>query len=237
MIHLPWLNDDPALFPPLESALDDPNGLLAAGGDLHPQRIVNAYAQGIFPWYEEDQPILWWTPNPRTILRPHEVHLSRSLRKLLRKAPFELRFDTAFSEVMKACAAPREYAGGTWITPEMHEAYCELHRLGIAHSVEMWNDGKLVGGLYGLALGRVFFGESMFSRQDNASKIAFACLCYHLEAWGFELVDCQVASDHLFSLGAYELPREEFAKTVSGLIGNTARSHWPENCTHPDYPF
>ncbi|UTF60323.1 leucyl/phenylalanyl-tRNA--protein transferase [Gilvimarinus sp. DA14] len=237
MIQLPWLNDDPALFPPLDTALDDPDGLLAAGGDLKPQRIVNAYAQGIFPWYEQDQPILWWSPNPRTVLHPSEVHLSRSLRKQLRKAPFELRFDTAFSTVMQACAAPRRGAGGTWITPQMHKAYCDLHELGITHSVEMWQGDDLVGGLYGLALGRVFFGESMFARRDNASKIAFASLCYYLNDWGFELIDCQVASDHLFSLGAYEIPREEFAQRLNNLIGHSTASPWPCELYGLDYPF
>lgn len=237
MIHLPWLDQNPAHFPPLEHALDDPDGLLAAGGDLSPLRLVNAYAQGIFPWYEADQPILWWSPNPRTVLQPGEVHLSRSMRKLLRKQPYRLSFDTCFSAVIDACAAPRHAAGGTWITAEMREAYIELNRLGIAHSVEMWHEDELVGGLYGVALGKVFFGESMFARRDNASKIAFACLCHYLAQWEFELIDCQVASDHLFSLGAYEITRSDFADALKRLIGTSSQSQWPRPLPGPDYPF
>ena len=237
MIHLPWLDHNPARFPALEHALDDPDGLLAAGGDLSPLRLVNAYAQGIFPWYEADQPILWWSPNPRTVLRPTDVHLSRSMRKLLRKQPYRLSFDTSFNAVIDACAAPRHATGGTWITEEMREAYIELHRLGIAHSVEMWDESELVGGLYGIALGKVFFGESMFARRDNASKVAFACLCHYLAQWEFELIDCQVASDHLFSLGAHEIPRPEFAQRLKRLIGTSSQSQWPRPLPQPSYPF
>lgn len=229
MIQLPWLGPNPSLFPPLEHALDDPDGLLAAGGDLSPTRLVNAYAQGIFPWYEEDQPILWWSPNPRTVLSPQQAHISRSLRKLLNKKPFELSCDTCFAEVVDACAEPRGGQPGTWITEEMRAAYIELHRLGIAHSVEARLDGELVGGLYGIALGKVFFGESMFSRRSNASKVAFTALCHNLNSWGFELIDCQVHSDHLASLGATDMPRPQFAERLHQLIGNTSASLWPRS--------
>lgn len=214
MIHLPWLEADKLEFPPLDSALDEPNGLLAAGGDLKPERLLSAYRAGIFPWYESGQPILWWSPDPRTVVFPTHFHLSRSLRKTLRKGGFEVSADTDFPSVIKACAAPRQGASGTWITPEMSAAYRELHRLGYAHSIEVWRDQELVGGIYGLALGRVFFGESMFSRVDNASKVAFAHLVRQLNDWNFELLDCQVASGHLFTLGAEEIDREDFEQIL-----------------------
>lgn len=194
-------------FPDPELALEDPDGLLAIGGDLSPRRLLTAYRLGIFPWYSEEQPLLWWTPNPRAVLFPADLKVSRSLRKTLRKRPFRVTLDTAFEAVVEGCAAPRSDGLGTWITPEMKAAYCNLFRMGFAHSVESWEGDELVGGLYGIAIGRAFFGESMFSRRSDASKVAFVHLVRQLEAWGFGLIDCQVASDHLASLGATEIPR------------------------------
>lgn len=227
MIQLPWLGPDRSVFPPIDTALDEPDGLLAGGGDLHPERLINAYCRGIFPWYESDQPILWWSPDPRTVIAPNEIHISRSLAKFMAKRPYRLSCDQAFKRVIDACAAPRRVDGGTWITSEMRTAYCDLHRLGIAHSVEVWEGTELVGGLYGLALGQVFFGESMFSRKDNASKIAFAALGQNLEQWGFKLIDCQVASGHLFRMGAREIPREAFRQHLECLARADGRSAWP----------
>lgn len=214
MITLPWLESHTLEFPPSDQALDDPNGLLAGGGDLSPERLLHAYRRGIFPWYEADQPILWWSPDPRAVVFPDRLHVSKSLRKVLRRGDFQVTADQAFERVMTACGEPRDGAAGTWITPEMLAAYIEMHRLGYAHSVEVWRSGELVGGLYGLALGRVFFGESMFSRADNASKVAFVHLVEQLSAWQFQLVDCQVSSAHLFSLGAEEISRKEFEKIL-----------------------
>ncbi len=214
MITLPWLEPDTLDFPPTTEALDEPNGLLAGGGDLRPERLIHAYRLGIFPWYEDGQPILWWTPDPRAVLFPEHLHVSRSLRKTLRRGVYRVTADQAFEKVMRACAAPRDGATGTWITDEMLAAYIRLHHQGVAHSVEVWQEDKLVGGLYGLALGRVFFGESMFSRADNASKVGFAHLVTQLQSWGFELIDCQVGSGHMFSLGAVEISREAFEKIL-----------------------
>lgn len=198
-------------FPPVELAMAEPNGLLAIGGDLSPQRILTAYRRGIFPWYSGDQPILWWSPNPRTVLFPDKLKISRSLRKTLNKGLFEVRFDTAFDDVIRACASiPRPGQKGTWITPEIHHAYCTLHRMGHAHSVESWLQGRLAGGLYGIRLGQVFYGESMFSHCTDASKVAFVALVERLRQEGVRIIDCQVASSHLFSLGAEEIPRREF---------------------------
>src|SRR5690606_29186252 len=177
---LGWLKRDELAFPPLEAALREPNGLLAAGGDLSPERLIAAYRHGCFPWYAPGQPILWWSPDPRTVLFPDELHVSRSLAKVLRQQRFEVSFDRDFAAVIAACAAPRSYANGTWITDEMRGAYEQLHQLGHAHSVEVWQDGELVGGLYGLAFGLLFFGESMFSRRDNASKVGFVTLVRQL---------------------------------------------------------
>ncbi|MFO6333230.1 leucyl/phenylalanyl-tRNA--protein transferase, partial [Pseudomonas aeruginosa] len=173
---LTWLSRTDFDFPPLDKALQEPNGLLAAGGDLNPQRLVAAYRHGCFPWYQDGQPILWWSPDPRTVLFPDELHVSRSLAKCLRQQRFEVTFNRDFRAVIQACAAPRDYADGTWITTPMQLAYQELHLRGIAHSVEVWQERQLVGGLYGLAMGRLFFGESMFSRADNASKVGFVTL-------------------------------------------------------------
>ncbi|OAI19898.1 leucyl/phenylalanyl-tRNA--protein transferase [Methylomonas koyamae] len=204
-------------FPPLHKALKEPNGLLAFGGCLSPKRIVNAYRHGAFPWFNPGEPILWWSPDPRLVLFPEHLQVSRSLAKTLRKGRFEVRYDTAFKEVIAACAAPRSDSGGTWITDDMCRAYQTLHHLGIAHSCEAWRDGKLAGGLYGLAIGRVFFGESMFHRETDASKVAFVDLVERLSAWGYRLIDCQARSEHLLSLGAEEIPRQRFAELLERL--------------------
>ncbi len=215
-----WINEsDPELnFPPVELALDEPNGLLAVGGDLTPERLVKAYKLGIFPWFNHDQPVLWWSPNPRAVLLPDQLHVSRSLRKAIRRGSYKITLDKAFTEVMQACAAPRPQQADTWITPEMHAAYLQLHKMGVAHSVEAWLDDKLVGGLYGLAIGQAFFGESMFSRADNASKVAFVYLVRQLQAWQFKLIDCQVSSEHLESLGAIDIERTQFIQLLQQLI-------------------
>lgn len=194
----------------MDLALGDPNGLLAIGGDLSPERLLSAYRQGIFPWYNEGQPILWWSPDPRSVLFPDRLKLTRSLRKTLRKEPFRASFDRAFGEVIAGCAEPRNGEVGTWITADMQQAYERMHRLGYAHSAEAWEGDFLAGGLYGVALGRVFFGESMFSRRSDASKVAFAHLVAQLQSWGYALIDCQVHSGHLESLGAEHIPRREF---------------------------
>ena len=214
---IPWLRGD-APFPPVSKALASPNGLLCAGGDLSPERIVEAYAHGIFPWFSEGDPILWWSPDPRMVLFPEELKVSRSLRKTLARGTFETRMDSAFRRVMEECAQPRDGQGGTWIVPEMIEAYTALHARGIAHSVESWQDGRLVGGLYGVALGAVFFGESMFARATDASKVALVRLVGHLRARGFRVIDCQQATGHLASLGAREIPRAAFAKLLRESI-------------------
>ena len=216
-----WLQrtDPPDAFPPVSSALTEPDGLLCAGGDLRPERILAAYRRGIFPWYAEGQPILWWSPDPRMVLFPHELKVSRSLRKSLRNRGFRITFDTCFDRVVACCAASggRDFEG-TWISPEMRQAYTELHALGHAHSVEAWQGDDLVGGLYGLQLGRIFFGESMFSTAADASKVALYWLVQRLLEDGVELIDCQVASEHLFSLGARLIPRTEFlARLEHGL--------------------
>jgi leucyl/phenylalanyl-tRNA--protein transferase len=223
---LRWLtSDDPAdRFPPTSEALEEPNGLLAAGGDLTPARLLAAYRRGIFPWYEEGQPILWWSPDPRAVLWPDRVKVSRSLRRSLIKGAFELRIDTAFVEVVDACAEPRRYGGSTWITADIAAAYARLHRLGWAHSFESWQDGELAGGLYGVAIGRVFFGESMFTRVSDASKVALVNAARYLQGRGFALIDCQVASAHIATLGAVTIPRSEFL------------AHLDEHCDPPGAP-
>lgn len=213
---IPWLRTaDP--FPPVETALREPNGLLAAGADLSPQRLLDAYSRGIFPWFNAGEPILWWSPDPRMVLFPQEFKLSRSLRKRLRRVDYAVKIDTAFKDVMLACAEPRIGQQGTWITPQMVDAYVRLHALGHAHSVETWIDGELVGGLYGVAIGRVFYGESMFTRVTDASKIAFAHLVAKLRDWGYGLIDCQMSTRHLASLGAREIPRSEFTALLARL--------------------
>lgn len=214
---IPWLAGN-APFPPTSTALDAPNGLLAAGGDLSVQRLLSAYAQGIFPWFNEGEPILWWSPDPRMVLFPPEMKISRSLRKVLRHRSYEVRFDTAFPEVMRGCAAPRDSQSGTWISPQMITAYTRLHESGHAHSAETWIDGELAGGLYGVAIGKMFYGESMFSRVSNASKIAFVHLVLQLRRWGFGLIDCQMKTAHLATFGAREIPRADFLKRLNELI-------------------
>ena len=223
---LTWLQRDSLDFPPLEKALREPNGLLAAGGDLSAERLVQAYRHGCFPWYQDGQPILWWSPDPRTVLFPNELHVSRSLRKLLRQARYQVTFDQAFASVIQACAAPRDYADGSWITTSMQRAYLELHRRGIAHSVEVWRDKQLVGGLYGLAIGQLFFGESMFSREDNASKVGFVTLVEQLKAWGFVLVDCQMPTQHLHSFGARAIARSDFADYLKCHLDQSTSANW-----------
>jgi leucyl/phenylalanyl-tRNA--protein transferase len=214
---IPWLEKG-SPFPPVRSALKEPNGLLAAGGDLSPDRLLEGYRQGIFPWYSEGDPILWWSPDPRMVLYPAELKISRSLGKTLRNRRYEVRFDSAFGKVIERCAAPRTGEPGTWIGEAMIAAYLELHRMGYAHSVETWIDGELAGGLYGVALGGVFFGESMFSRARDASKIALAALVAHLKATDFGLIDCQMHTRHLETLGAREIPRARFSRLLEELI-------------------
>ena len=207
---IPWL-ENIERFPPLELALREPNGLLCAGGDLTPQRLVMAYLKGIFPWYSPGEPILWWSPDPRMVLFPAEFKLSRSLRKTLRKANYRVRLDTRFKAIIEACArTSRKDQAGTWITPEIQAAYVKLHELGYAHSVETWLDDRLVGGLYGIAIGKMFYGESMFAHATDASKIALAHLVRFLADNGFGLIDCQMNTTHLASLGARDIPRSEF---------------------------
>jgi leucyl/phenylalanyl-tRNA---protein transferase len=207
-----WLSpkDAPEWFPPLEEALEEPAGLLAAGGDLSPERLIAAYRRGIFPWYSPGQPVLWWSPDPRAVLFPEEFRLTRSLSKTLRNGGFSATLDRDFSAVIDGCAAPRAASPGTWITSEMRSAYLELHRLGRAHSVEVWRDGTLAGGLYGVRLGGIFFGESMFRRERDASKVALATLVQAARASALAVVDCQLPSRHLTSLGARAIPRRQF---------------------------
>ena len=223
---VPWLGPLDA-FPPVDQALAEPNGLLAAGADLSARRLIDAYRQGIFPWFGEDDPLLWWSPDPRMVLFVEEFHVSRSLRKALRSGHFRVTMDTAFAEVMRGCAAPRSGEAGTWITPRMHAAYVRLQQLGHAHSVEVWNVDQLVGGLYGVAVGRMFFGESMFSRETDASKVALASLARQLGQWGYPVVDCQMSTAHLRSLGAREIPRASFLRDVRRLVAlEPAPSPW-----------
>jgi leucyl/phenylalanyl-tRNA--protein transferase len=211
------------IFPPVEDA--EPNGMLGVGGDLRVDRLLLAYASGIFPWYEAGGPILWFSPDPRAVLAPRDVHLPRRLRKTLRGCEWEVRMDTAFGQVIRACAwKKRKAQDGTWITPEMIDAYCELHRLGVAHSVEVWQGHRLVGGLYGVSLGGAFFGESMFSNEPNASKVAFVWLCRQLDAWGFGLLDCQMQTPHLETLGVRELGRSAFLSELRLALNLPTRS-------------
>jgi leucyl/phenylalanyl-tRNA--protein transferase len=218
---IPWLGPE-SPFPPLEAALLRPNGLLAVGGDLSPLRLIEAYRHGIFPWFNEGEPILWWSPDPRMVLFPQELKISRSLRKTLKRGNYEIRADSAFKQVMEACAAPRGEHTGTWIHAEMIAAYGRLHEMGMAHSMETWIEGELVGGLYGVGQGKMFFGESMFSRVSDASKIAFVHLVAQLQRWGFEMIDCQMKTEHLASLGAREISRNEFRQKLKELV------HYPE---------
>jgi leucyl/phenylalanyl-tRNA--protein transferase len=215
-------------FPAPETALREPNGLLAIGGDLSVERLLAAYDHGIFPWFDSDQgPILWWSPDPRAVVAPDAIRISRTLKRTIARDTYRISLDTAFIAVIGACAGPRRNATGTWITPQMQHAYRRLHELGYAHSVEAWQEGRLVGGLYGVALGRMFFGESMFSHARDASKVAFAYLGRHLQANGYGLIDCQVMNPHLESLGAVEMPRREFLERVrQNRQCATAPRHW-----------
>mgnify|MGYP001339473849 CR=1 FL=1 len=218
-----WLYDQ---FPPVEKALGSPNGLLAAGGDLSAGRLLDAYRQGIFPWYSAGEPILWWSPDPRTVFIPSQFKVSASLNKALRKHQYNVTFDRDFEQVMRSCAAPREGENGTWISEDIIAAYCELHRLGYAHSVEVWIDERLVGGVYGIAIGKMFYGESMFSGVSNGSKIALAHLAKQLARWQFGMIDCQMTTPHLASLGAQEIPRSKFIEHLQDLIHCEPQAHW-----------
>jgi leucyl/phenylalanyl-tRNA--protein transferase len=214
-------------FPPVEQA--SPDGLLAVGGDLRPERLLEAYRHGIFPWYNDDQPILWWSPDPRTVLFPDKLHISRSLKRSLRPGLFSVTLDRCFRDVMQHCAGPRpQYPdGGTWITAEMLGAYTRLHELGYAHSVETWQEGKLVGGLYGVALGGAFFAESMFTRASDASKVGLVFLVRQLHAWGFRIIDCQQASPHVMRFGAEEIPRRSYLDHLANAVSlPERRGHW-----------
>lgn len=219
--YIPWLEPDNLKFPEVDEAWDEPNGILAAGGDLSSPRLIAAYCHGIFPWYNEDEPILWWSPNPRCVLKPAELKISKSLKKTIKKQKYRVTFDQCFSTVISACALARkeinDESSGTWISDEMRQAYTELHRSGYAHSVECWLGDELVGGLYGLAIGKVFFGESMFSRANDASKVAFSALCETLKIRGFELIDGQVYSPHLETLGFNLIQRSEFVSILQDL--------------------
>ncbi|MFI2809901.1 MULTISPECIES: leucyl/phenylalanyl-tRNA--protein transferase [Microbulbifer] len=226
--RLSLLGDGQPEFPPTHLALREPNGLLAVGGRLSPEWLLAAYRRGIFPWYSDGQPILWWSPTPRCVVLPDQYSIGRSLRKTLRRGRYSVTFDRCFSDVIDACSEPRADDEGTWITGEMRDAYVEMHRLGHAHSVETWEGDRLVGGLYGLAIGRVFFGESMFHRATDASKVAFAHLVRQLQSWDCPLIDCQVSNPHLASLGAVEIERTAFERL---LARGTAMSGFPRPWT------
>jgi len=218
-MNIYWLGNDPnEAFPDVEQAFTEPDGLLAAGGDLSPARLINAYQHGIFPWYNPGEPILWWSPNPRCVLFPEQIKISKSLKRTLKKGLFEIRFNSAFADVMNACAEPRPNQDGTWISNEMFQAYLKMHKLGYAYSVECWQDESLVGGLYGIMLGKVFFGESMFSRVSDASKVALVHLCRFLVEKNVKLIDSQVHTAHLESLGAQMIPRQEFVNLLQENI-------------------
>lgn len=228
--RIAWLKpeDPPDLFPNVATALTEPDGLLAVGGDLSKQRLLAAYRQGIFPWYDAGQPILWWSPDPRCVLRPADLEVSRRLRRYARNSPGQLRFNRAFGAMIRACASRRRSGEGTWITPEMILAYEQLHASGWAHSIEIWERDELVGGLYGLCIGRVFFGESMFSAVANASKFAMLGLAALMLEGGIELLDCQVVSGHLLTMGATYLPRRDFCALLDELCDPPDRYHgWP----------
>lgn len=218
---IPWL-DRGTPFPPVEHARREPNGLLAAGGELSVGRLLSAYQRGIFPWFSEGEPLLWWSPDPRMVVFTDQLKISRSLAKSARNRGYEIRIDTAFAAVLEGCAGPRRREAGTWLGPEMRSAYLRLHRIGYAHSFETWHHGNLVGGLYGVAIGRMFFGESMFSLATDASKVALVGLVQELRLRHFPMIDCQMNTAHLASLGAREMPRAEFLRAVSSLV------HYPE---------
>jgi leucyl/phenylalanyl-tRNA--protein transferase len=229
--RIKWISrdDPPDTFPAVSRALRSPNGLLAAGGDLSTERLLHAYEHAIFPWFDTGQPILWWSPDPRCVLLPANLHLSRRFRRSVKNASFDVSFNQAFPDVIAACGGKRDRHAGTWITGEMINAYSNLHTLGWAHSVEVWSQGKLAGGIYGVAIGRAFFGESMFSHVTNASKVAMLALCRQLVSHDFAILDCQVPSPHLMSLGATDMPRTEFASLLEVVC--TPRSPfdgWPQ---------
>ncbi|MEX0975808.1 MAG: leucyl/phenylalanyl-tRNA--protein transferase [Woeseia sp.] len=229
--RIQWISPDdpPESFPAVQSALSVPNGLLAAGGDLAPERLVYAYRHAIFPWFDNGQPILWWSPDPRCVLLPNAFHIARRFRRSLRSCQFRVSWNRSFPEVINACARPRVSAPGTWITAGMIEAYMTLHREGWAHSVEVWHGHSLVGGIYGLAIGKVFFGESMFSGANNASKVALLALCGHLAEQEFALIDCQMPTPHLLGLGAQLMPRDEFVELLQNACVPAIRfRQWPE---------
>jgi leucyl/phenylalanyl-tRNA--protein transferase len=215
MLIIPWLEDRNFIFPDVSTALTQPDGLLAASERLSPELVIEAYQHGIFPWYSAGQPVLWWSPDPRCVLYPEKFHVSRSFKRTLNNNPYEVRTDTAFREVMLACAAPRSKQAGTWITDTMLAVYCQLHEAGIAHSIECWHDDKLVGGMYGLLMGDIFFGESMFSRMENASKVAMHYLCTNIRPY---MVDAQVSSEHLHTLGAEVIARQDFTRLVKAHL-------------------
>lgn len=220
-MSLPWLSDDDPL-PPVEGALRRPNGLLAAGGGLSVRRLVDAYSRGCFPWFSEGEPVLWWSPDPRMVLVPAELHVPKSLARRMRRGDVTVTSDLAFADVIAACAEPRDDQAGTWITDEMVAAYLALHAAGHAHSIEAWQDGLLVGGLYGVALGHAFFGESMFTRVPDASKIALVTLVAQLQRWGFGMIDCQMKTQHLARFGAREIPRATFLRQLDVLVAQDA---------------
>ncbi len=223
---IPWL-DRHTPFPSVERALKHPNGLLAAGGDLSVERLLSAYRNGIFPWFSEGEPLLWWSPDPRMVLHTDELKISRSLAKSIRNRGYEVRVDTAFGAVLEGCAGPRSEQPGTWLGREMRAAYLRLHELGYAHSFETWLDGALAGGLYGMSIGRMFYGESMFSRETDASKVALATLAAELRARSFPIIDCQMNTRHLASLGAREIKRSDFLRTVTALVNyNEPPGRW-----------
>lgn len=226
MKRLPWIlpEDDATPFPAPETALVEPNGLLAIGGTLAPGRLELAYRAGVFPWYSDDQPILWWSPDPRAVFPPAGLHISRSLRRRLRRGKRHATADTAFEAVIDACAAPRAYSDGTWITGAMRRAYCRLFERGIAHSVEVWEGDELAGGVYGVSLGGAFFGESMFSRRTDGSKMALAWLIAQLRRWRIDLIDCQLPNAHLESLGAITLPRATFLARLDAALEQPTRA-------------
>lgn len=229
-----WLGpDDPAdAFPPVNLALREPDGLLAAGGDLSQERLLTAYRAGIFPWYEEGQPVLWWSPDPRCVLRPTDFHISRRLRQYARRTAFTLSCNRDFAAVISACSGARKSQQGTWITEDVRHAFLQLHADGWAHSVEIWDESKLVGGIYGLSIGRVFFGESMFSHRNNASKFAMLGLCSILQDNRFALLDCQVLSQHLTTLGARLIDRSEFVDQLDEHCASGQQfANWPANVT------
>lgn len=237
MLYL--LASDPETpFPDVESAETEPNGLLALGGDLTPTRLLNAYRSGIFPWYNDDQPLLWWSPDPRAVFFPSLLKVSRSLRKSIKKERFTATFDYAFCDVINACGEPRNEGEGTWLNQDMIQAYIDLHNLGFAHSVEIWEDDRLVGGLYGVSLGAVFFGESMFSRANDASKLALIHLANKLDEWDYKMIDCQVNSQHLVNLGALEICRHSFCRNLRRwcLLPSKQGSWSSEPRQHPKLP-